>query len=105
VAAGGTPATGATDIYQRSIQQLAAPPAQAASCISENAKRSGYAADTVPLYGMEAVAVTVKTSTTGDTVAVLSLAQAGAGSSAAVTTITGVVADRADLLRRIVQGC
>jgi uncharacterized protein with ACT and thioredoxin-like domain len=105
MAARESAATGATDIYQRSTQRLAAPAEQAAACISENAKRSGYAADTVPLYGMESLAVTVKTSATGDTVAVLSLTPAGAGSSAAVTTVSGVVTDRAEVVRRIVQGC
>jgi hypothetical protein len=97
------PAAGGSDA--RSVQRLASPPAQAAECIRRNAERSGYSAETVPLYGLEAVAVTVRTSPTGDTVAVLSLTRADAGSNAVITSWSESARDRGEFSRQAVQGC
>jgi hypothetical protein len=101
-----TPHTsGDADIYNRSTQPLAAPPEKAGACIVENARRAGHTAELVPLYGLESVAVTVKTALTGDVLAVLSLTRAHTGASAAVTTMTGAVKDRGELIKSLVQGC
>jgi hypothetical protein len=94
-----------SDLDERSVHRLAGPPAQAAECIRRNVERSGYSAEIVPLYGLEAVAVTVRTSPTGDTVAVLSLTRADAGSNAVVTSWSGPSGDRGELPRQAVQGC
>jgi hypothetical protein len=93
------------DIYERSTLRLAKPPEQAAACLVEHARSAGQSAEVVPLYGVESVAVTIKTSSTGDVRAVLSLMRADAGTSAAVTTFKDGIADRADFLSRLVQGC
>jgi hypothetical protein len=93
------------DIYERSTLRLAKPPEQAAACLAEHARSAGQSAEVVPLYGMESVAVTIRTSSTGDVRAVLSLMRADAGTSAAVTTFKDGIADRADYVSRLVQGC
>jgi hypothetical protein len=59
----------------------------------------------VPLYGLEAVAVTVRTSPTGDTVAVLSLTRTDAGSNAVITSWPEAARDRGEFSRQAVQGC
>ena len=95
----------AADIYQRSTHRLSRVPAQAAACIEEHARKSGHAAEVLPLYGTESVAVTVRTSVTGDVLAVLSLTPASAGSTAMTTTWNGAVADRAAFIAELVRGC
>ena len=92
-------------IYERSTHTLSRPPAQAAACIAEHARANGHTPETVPLYGMESVAVMVKTSVAGDVLAVLSLTRSDAGAVAATTTYTGALKDRANFLGALVQGC
>ncbi|MDB5865790.1 MAG: hypothetical protein JWO70_3596 [Betaproteobacteria bacterium] len=93
------------DSYERSTLRLSRPPEQAAACLVEHAQSAGQAAEIVPLYGLESVAVTVKASATGDVLAVLSLVRADAGARAAVTTLKGALTNRVDFLSRLVQGC
>jgi hypothetical protein len=93
------------DIYERSTLRLAKPPEQAAACLVEHARSAGQSAEVVPLYGMESLAVTIKTSSTGDVRAVLSLMRADAGTRAAVTTFKDGIADRADFMSQLIQGC
>jgi hypothetical protein len=93
------------DIYERSTLRLATPPEQAAGCLLEHARSAGQAAEMVPLYGLESIAVTVKTSATGDVLVVLTLMRADGGARAAVTTLKGALASRAEFLNRLVQGC
>jgi hypothetical protein len=93
------------DIQERSTLRLSKPPEQAAACLVEHARSAGQSAEMVPLYGVESVAVTIKTSSTGDVRAVLSLMRADAGTTAAVTTFKDGSADRADYVSRLVQGC
>jgi hypothetical protein len=93
------------DIHERSTLRLSKPPEQAAACLVEHARSAGQSAEVVPLYGVEAVAVTIKTSSTGDVRAVLSLMPADAGTSAAVTTFKDGIADRADFMSQLIQGC
>jgi hypothetical protein len=96
---------GSSDAYERSTHQLARAPEHAAACIIEHARARGHAAEMVPLYGMESVAVTVKTGAVGDLLAVLSLTRSAAGSAAATTTWTGAVGKREDFVRALTQGC
>ncbi|MDB5903215.1 MAG: hypothetical protein JWM26_2093 [Betaproteobacteria bacterium] len=93
------------DIYQRSTLRLSKPPEQAAACLVEHARSAGRSAEVVPLYGVESVAVTIRTSSTGDVHAVLSLMRAEAGTNAAVTTFKDGIADRADFMSQLIQGC
>lgn len=80
-------------------------PAEAGACIAERARSRGHFADVVPLYGMESIAVTIKTGRAGELLAVLSLTRSDAGSVAATTTWTGAVRDRAAFVRDLVQDC
>lgn len=97
---------GGADVYERSTHRLSRVPSEAAACIAEHARTSGRTADTAPLYGLESVAVTVKTSAAGDVLAVLSLTRGrDGGSVAATTTWTGTVRDRAAFVRDLVQDC
>ena len=98
-------ATVSADVYERSTHRLARIPSDAAACIAERARTSGHAADTVPLYGLESVAVTVKTGVVGDMLAVLSLTRSDAGTVAAATTWKDAKRDREAFVRDLVQGC
>jgi hypothetical protein len=89
---------------QRSTLRLAKVPADAAACIAKNARDAGRFAEVVPLYGMESVAVTVKTSAVGDALAVLSLTSDDGGAVAATSTWAGVP-EREAFLGKLVQGC
>jgi hypothetical protein len=102
----GAPRTdGSSGLYERSTHRLARAPEHAAVCIAEHARTGGRAAEMVPLYGLESVALTVKTSASGDLLAVFSLTRADAGSVAATTTWAGAVPDREAFVRELVQGC
>jgi hypothetical protein len=93
-----------TDAIERSNVQLAKPPNAAAECIVANARAGGEAAEVVPLYGLESVAVTVRDRVAGETLAVFSLMRNGSGARADTTTWAGVP-DRAAFLGKLTQGC
>ena len=102
---GGTSKVAAqTDAIDRSNMRLAKPPDAAAECIVTNVRADGRAADIVPLYGLESVAVTVRDRVAGETLAVFSLIPSAGGTSADTTTWAGV-ADRAEFLRKLTEGC
>ena len=89
---------------ERSTLRLAKTPEHAAACIVENARATGNAAELVPLYGMQSVGVTVKTSATGDVIAVFSLTQSDAG-AVANTTMWRDVSGGGSLVQAFVKGC
>jgi hypothetical protein len=93
-----------TDAVERSSMTFAKSPHAAGECIVANAKGAGAAADLVPLYGLESVAVTVTTRVAGEHLAVFSLTRNDSGAHAETTTWAGVP-DRQDLLRKLTQGC
>jgi hypothetical protein len=93
-----------TEAIERSHMRLVKPPHAAGECIVANAKAAGAAAELVPLYGLESVAVTVKTRVAGDHLAVFSLTRNGSGAHVETTTWAGVP-DRQELLRKLTQGC
>ena len=105
--AGSSPAraSAAAELNERSTHRLSRLPEHAAACIAERARSAGFTPDVVPLYGLEAVAVTLKAESTGDVLAVVSLTRREAGASALVTTWAGAVKDRADFITRLVDGC
>ena len=83
---------------------LAKLPHAAGECIVANAKGAGAAAELVPLYGLESVAVTVSTRVGGDHLAVFSLTRNDNGAHAETTTWAGVP-ERRELMRKLTQGC
>jgi hypothetical protein len=89
---------------ERSTSHLMKKPQDAAACIIENAQARGNAADLVPLYGMESVAVTVKTSLAGEVIAVFSLMPGDGGSIASTTTWSGE-SKREALTGILAKGC
>jgi hypothetical protein len=98
------PPAAQTDAVERSSMHLAKPPHAAGECIVANAQRAGAAADLVPLYGLESVAVTVSTRVAGDHLAIFSLTRNDGGARADTTTWAGV-SERGELLRKLAQGC
>lgn len=94
----------ADTVLERSTIRLTKAPSEAATCIAENARKAGTFADPVPLYGLEAVGVTVKESPTGEILAVFSLTRSDTGTAAATTTWTGVP-HRAELIGSLTNGC
>src|SRR3982751_3618679 len=70
----------AEDAYERSSHQAAQAPEAAAACVMRNAREAGYFAGEQPLYGTAAMAVSVRTFQTGDTLATLSFVGRGSGS-------------------------
>lgn len=94
----------ATDAIERSRIQLAKPPHAAGECIVANAHAAGVAAELVPLYGLESVAVTVTSRVAGEHIAVFSLTR-GDGAAQAQTTTWAGVPKREELLRQLTQGC
>ena len=99
------PGARASDIYERSTHRLTRVPSEAGACIAEHARSGGHSAEMLPLYGMESVAVTIKTGRVGELLAVLSLTRSDGGSVAATTTWAGAVRDREAFVRDLVQGC
>jgi hypothetical protein len=93
-----------SDVIERSTLKLDRPPLRAGECIVENARAQGSHAQLVPLYGLESVAVTVKTETAGDIIAVFAIATGPSGTAAQTTTWAGVQT-RDELLKKLTQGC
>ena len=102
----GSSAPAQTDAIERSSMQLLKSPNAAAECIIANARSAGSAAELVPLYGLESVAVTVTDRVAGEAIAVFSLLRDanGSGARVAATTWSGVE-DRKGLLQKLTQGC
>lgn len=102
----GSAAPAQTDAIERSNMQLLKPPNAAAECIVANARGAGSAAELVPLYGLESVAVTVTDRVAGEAIAVFSLLRDanGSGARVAATTWSGID-NRAGLLQKLTQGC
>ncbi|HEX2829998.1 MAG TPA: hypothetical protein VHP37_26865 [Burkholderiales bacterium] len=103
---GGTsgPVAPQTDAIERSTLHLTKAPHAAGECIVANAQQAGAAAQLVPLYGLESVAVTVTNRVAGDQLAVFSLTPNDSGAHAETTTWAGV-RERQELLRKLTQGC
>lgn len=101
----GPRAGGSAAVYERSTHRLERAPEVAAACVADHARASGHIADTVPLYGLESVAVMVKTSAVGEVLAVLSLTPSDTGAVAAATTWKGTMKDREGFVRTLLQGC
>jgi hypothetical protein len=98
------PLPAATDAIERSSIKLANAPNPAGECIVANARTAGLAAELVPLYGLESVAVIVTASVAGEHVAVFSLTR-GDGTTRAQETTWAGVPNREELLRKLTQGC
>ena len=103
---GGTsgPLAPQTEAIERSSMHLAKLPHAAGECIVANAQQAGAAAQLVPLYGLESVAVTVTDRVAGEQLAVFSLTRNDNGAHAETTTWSGV-SGRQELLRKLTQGC
>ena len=89
----------------RSTHQTAAAPEASAHCLLKNVQAlGGPVADLQPLYGMTRVAVIVRQSVSGGTLAVASLNPSAAGSDLSLAT-SPYVEDRETFVTALLKGC